>query len=109
MLDNESIQDYHLNILNIANAFESLGEKVSEEKFVRKIHRSLPKRFGMKVTAIEEAQNISSMKVDELKGSFQNFELIVDNRTEKKGKSIALTSSTENDVVLGDYVDNEDL
>ena len=109
MLDNESVQDYHLNILDITNAFEYLREKVSEEKLVRKILRSLPKRFDMKVTATEEAQNSSSMKVDELIGSLQNFELIVDNRTEKKGKSIALTSSTENDVVLRDCVDNEDL
>jgi beta-galactosidase/beta-glucuronidase len=32
MLEDESIQDYHLNILDIANSFESLGEKVSDEK-----------------------------------------------------------------------------
>ena len=54
MLEDESIHDYHLNILDIANAFDSL----------RKILRSLPKRFDMKVTAIEEAQNISNVKVD---------------------------------------------
>jgi len=44
-----------LNILDIANSFESLGEKISDEKLVRKILRSLSKRFDMKVTAIEEA------------------------------------------------------
>jgi hypothetical protein len=32
MLEDESIQDYHLNILDIANSFESLGEKISDEK-----------------------------------------------------------------------------
>jgi RNase H-fold protein (predicted Holliday junction resolvase) len=42
-------------ILDIANAFDSLREKISEEKLVKKILRSLPKRFDMKVTAIEEA------------------------------------------------------
>jgi len=109
MLEDESIQDYHLNILDIANAFESLGEKIAEEKLVRTILRSLPKRFDMKVTAIEEAHSISSMKVDELIGSLQNFELVVDNRTEKKGKSIAFTSSTKNDVVLEDCMGNEGL
>jgi len=69
MLEDESIQDYYLNILDIANAFESLVEKISEEKLVRKILRSIPKRFDMKVTTIEVAHNISSMKVDELIGS----------------------------------------
>ena len=31
MLEDESIQDYHLNILDIANSFESLGEKISKK------------------------------------------------------------------------------
>ena len=109
MLEGESIHDYYLNILDIVNAFDSLGEKISDEKLVRKILRSLPKRFDMKVTAIEEAHDISGMKVDELVSSLQNFELVIDNRTEKKDKSVAFTSNTENDVVLGDSASDEDL
>jgi len=58
-----------LSILDIAKSFDSLGEKIYDEKLVRKILRSLPKRFDMKVTVIEEAQDIPSMKVDELIGS----------------------------------------
>ena len=50
MMEDESIQDYHLNILDIGNAFESLGEKISDVKLFRKILKSLPKRFDMKVT-----------------------------------------------------------
>jgi len=64
MMEGENIQDYYLNILNIANSFDSHGEKISDEKLVRKTLKSLPKRFDMKVTTIEEAQDISSMKVD---------------------------------------------
>jgi len=95
MLKDESIQDYHLNILDIANAFDSLGEKISEEKLVRKILRSLPKKFDMKVTAIEEAQDLSKMKVDELIGSLQNFEIVINNREEKKERSITLLSNDD--------------
>ena len=69
MMEDENIQDYYLNILDIANSFDSLGEKISDEKLVRKILRSLRKRFDMKVTDVEEAQDISNMKVDELIGS----------------------------------------
>jgi len=47
---------------------------------VRKILRSLPKRFDMKVTDIEEAQDISSVKVDELIGSLQNFEITINSK-----------------------------
>ncbi|MCI10390.1 gag-protease polyprotein, partial [Trifolium medium] len=50
MKDDEGIQEFHMNIMDIANSSESLGEKMSEEKLVRKILRSLPKRFDMKVT-----------------------------------------------------------
>ena len=46
-----------MSILEIANASGALGEKMSDEKLVRKILRSLPKRFAMKVTAIEESQD----------------------------------------------------
>jgi hypothetical protein len=48
---------------------------MSDENLVRKILRSLHKRFDMKVTAIEEAQDISNMKIDELIESVQSFEL----------------------------------
>jgi len=109
MLEDESIQDHHLNILDIANSFESLGEKISDEKLVRQILRSLPKRFDMKVTAIEEAQDISSLKVDELIGSLQNFEITVNNKTDKKGKGIAFTSSMDSEETQGNHEDDEDM
>ena len=82
---------------------ESLGEKISEEKLVRKILRSLPKRFDMKFTTIEEAQDISSLKVDELIGSLQNFEITVNNKTDKKGKGIAFTFSSYSDETQGNH------
>jgi hypothetical protein len=109
MLEDESILDYHLNILDIANSFESLGEKVSDEKLVRKILRSLPKWFAMKVTAIEEAQEISNLKVDELIGSLQNFEISVNSKTDKKGKGIAFSSCVESDESQANLVDDEDM
>jgi len=109
MLEDESIQDYHLNIIDIANSFESLGEKISDEKLVRKILKSLPKKFDMKVTAIEKAQNISSLKVDELIGSLQNFEITINNKTNKKGKSIAFASSMDSTKTQGNHEDDEDV
>ena len=94
MRDDETIQDFHMSILDIANSSSALGENMSEEKLVRKILRSLPKKFDMKVTAIEEAQDIKDMKVDELMGSLQTFEIALDERTDKKSKSIAFVSNS---------------
>jgi len=82
MQEDETIHDYYMNVLDIANSFDSLGEKLLDEKMVRKILRSLPKRFDMKVTSIEEAQDISSMKVEELVESLQNFEIMINSKKE---------------------------
>lgn len=84
-------------MLDITYSFESLGEKISDEKLVRRILRSLPRTFDMKVTAIEEAHNISSLKVDELIGSLQNFEITINSKIDKKGKSITFASSVDSD------------
>jgi hypothetical protein len=46
---------------------------------------------------LEEAQNISSTKVKELIGSFQTFELAINERSEKKNKSIVFNSNTDDD------------
>jgi len=108
MQEEETIHDYYMNVLDIANSFDSLGEKLSDEKLVRKILRSLPKRFDMKVTAIEEAQDVYNMQVEELIGSLQNFEL-VDNRAEKKGKGIAFTAKATDDEALEESVEDENI
>jgi hypothetical protein len=63
----------------------------------------------MKVTAIEEAQDIASMKVEEVVGSLQTFEMNFSDKTEKKGKSIAFTSNIDNEEVDDDLDTKEDL
>jgi len=83
MNDDETIFDFHMRIVDLSNKSCVLGEKMSEEKLVRKILRSLPKKYDMKVTAIEEAQDIGKMKVDELIRSLQPFEFAINDRFEK--------------------------
>ncbi|CAJ2633234.1 uncharacterized protein LOC123890825 [Trifolium pratense] len=95
MKDDESIHEFYMTILDYDNQFDALGEKISEERLVRKMLRSLPKKFDMKVTAIEDAKDISEMKLDELIGSLQTYEVAANERTEKKTKSIAFVSNAE--------------
>ncbi|PNX59097.1 gag-protease polyprotein, partial [Trifolium pratense] len=97
MKEEETIHDFHMNILEFANSFDALGEPISDEKLVSKILRSLPKRFDMKVTAIEESQDLANIQVDELIGSLQTYELSMNQRKEKKNKSLAFTSNTVDD------------
>ncbi|KAK2362825.1 gag-protease polyprotein [Trifolium repens] len=92
MEDDETILEFNTRVRDIANSCFALGEKIPEEKLARKILRSLPKRFSMKVTAIEESQDLSTMKVDELIGSLQTFEMTFEDRPEKKLKNLAFKS-----------------
>ena len=104
-MEDEYILDYYLNILDIANSFDSLTEKISDENLVRKILRSLPKRFDMKVTVIEEAQYIPNMKVDELIRSLQTFELA----NGYKKKNIAFVSNINEEDVQCDMETDESI
>lgn len=90
MHNNESITNYNVRFLDIANESFALGEKISKERLVRKQLRSLPKGFDMKLTTIEEAQDITSMKFNKIFGALFTFEMSLDRKPEKKNKGIAL-------------------
>jgi len=47
---------------------------MSNVKFIKKILRSLLKRFRIKVTTIEESKDLELMKIEELVGSLQTYE-----------------------------------
>lgn len=93
--EDESISDFNIRLCDIANIFLASGKKMSEEMLARKILRSLPKKFDMKVTTIEKAQDLSSIKVDEVISSLQIFEMALNDMYEKKNKSINFVSNTE--------------
>ena len=84
MTEDESVSEYNERVLEIANDSLLLGEKISESKIVCKVLRSLPRKFDMKVTAIEEAQDLTTLKLDELFGSLFTFEMAMSNRESKK-------------------------
>ncbi|GAA0167549.1 hypothetical protein LIER_40401 [Lithospermum erythrorhizon] len=62
MEEDETIATYNSKIKDIANESFALGERRSNEKLVRKVLRTLPKRFAHKVTTIEEVQNLTTMR-----------------------------------------------
>lgn len=51
----------------------------------------------MKFKDIEEAQDINSIKVDELVGSLLTFEMDVNEKNENKNKGVSFKSDVESD------------
>ncbi|KAA0066861.1 gag-pol polyprotein [Cucumis melo var. makuwa] len=80
MTKDESMFDYNKRVLEITNESLLLGEKIPDSKIVRKVLRSLPRKFDMKVAAIEEAHDITTLKLDELFGSLHTFEMATTDR-----------------------------
>ena len=95
MNEDKSVCDFNIRLRYIANTSFALGEKMSEEKLARKILKSLPKKSDMKVTTIEEVEDLVNIKVDELIGSLQTFEMTLNDRSEKKNKIITFMSNIE--------------
>ncbi|KAA0033170.1 gag-pol polyprotein [Cucumis melo var. makuwa] len=84
MTEDKSMSDYNKRVLEIANESLLLGEKISVTKIVRKVLRSLPRKFNVKVTANEEAYDVTTLRLDELFGSLLTFEMVTADRENKK-------------------------
>ena len=71
----------------------NLDEKTEDSKIVRKILQSLLESFRAKVTAIEESKDLDDIKVQELIGSLQTYELSLP--SQRKSKSVTLKRTNE--------------
>jgi len=91
MLEEETFGEFYSKMSNLRNSMVSLGKLVSDVKLIRIILRSLPESFRIKVTTIEESKDLEEMKIEELVGSLQTYELSFP--PVKKMKTIALKAS----------------
>jgi hypothetical protein len=91
MLEEETFEEFYSKMSDLRNSMVSLGKLVSDVKLIRKILRSLPECFRIKVTTLEESKDLAEMKIEELVGSLQTYELSLP--PVKKLKTIALKAS----------------
>jgi hypothetical protein len=91
MLEDETFGEFYSKMSDLRNSMVSLGKPISDVKIIQKILRSFSERFRVKVTTIEESKDLEEMKIEELVGSLQTYELSLP--PVKKLKTIALKTS----------------
>jgi len=115
MDEDESFNEFYAKIKDIVNSTFNLWrtDSVLEPKIVRKILRSLPKRFHAKITTIEESKDLDSTPLTKLIGNLQTYELgLARVGRGGKGKNMALKiknddndeSSEDEDTKLKSYI-----
>src|SRR3954464_10344951 len=66
MNEGESIKDMYTKFTDITNSLISLGKTYEQVELVRKILLALTSEWEKKVTAIEEAKDLSTLSVENL-------------------------------------------
>ena len=79
MSKDESLDSFYSKLNEVVIGKFNLGEKTKDSKVVQKILCSLLESFRAKVTAIEESKDLDEIKVQELIGSLQTYELSLPN------------------------------
>ena len=99
MSPNETIKEMFTRFTQITNNLDSLGKTFSNEEKVRKVLRCLPKlKWGPKVTAIEEAQDLRNLSLDNLLGKLITHEMSLHEEEAEfpsTSKNLVLKTKTE--------------
>ena len=108
MKEDESFDEFYAKLKDIVNSTFNLGETIPEPKIVRKVFRSLLKRFHSKITVIEESKDVDKILLTELVGNLQTYKLGL-TRIGKlsKGKSMALKAKSSDTDVSSDDKDSK--
>ena len=108
MKEDESFDKFYAKLKDIVNSVFNLGETIPEPKIVRKVLRSLPKRFHAKIIAIKESKDIDKIPLTELVGNLQTYKLgLTKIRKSSKGKSMALKAKSNDTYEFSDNKDSK--
>ena len=95
MEKDDSFNEFYAKLKDIVNSEFNFGETIPKLKIVRKVLRSLLKRYDAKIIAIEKSKDIDQIPLIELVSNLQTYELGL-SRIEKssKSKSMALKAKS---------------
>ena len=69
MKKDESFDEFYAKLKDIVDSTFNLGETIPEPKIVRKVLKSLSKRFHAKIIVIEESKDVDKIPLTELVGN----------------------------------------
>ncbi|KAG9451350.1 hypothetical protein H6P81_011315 [Aristolochia fimbriata] len=95
--EDETILKYDGKIRRLANEARLLGDPFPENRLVRKVLRSLNKKFSVKAIVIAKANNFDKMTLNEVIGSLCTFETEMEageNTSPMNDQNIAFTGET---------------
>ena len=103
MKEDESFDEFYAKFMNIVNSAFNLRETIPKPKIVKKVFRSLPKRFHAKITATEELKDIDKIPLTELVDNLQTYELGL-TRIGKSSKSKSMTLKAKSNVLMSPLI-----
>ena len=94
----ESFKDMFIRFIYITNNLKSLNKTYSNKEMVRKILRCLPKKkWGTKVTTVEEEQDLKKLELDDLLGKLLTYEIHLqedEGESSRKGTTLKCPKKT---------------
>ena len=75
MMENETISEMITRFTDITNSLTSLGKEYTQVEKVHKILRALTSDWEKKTTVIEEANDLSTMSLENLIGNLMAYEV----------------------------------
>ncbi|GJV97085.1 hypothetical protein Tco_1548662 [Tanacetum coccineum] len=114
--DDETIDCVFARFNTIVTSLKAFDESFSSRNHVGKFLRALPTKWRLKVTAIEESKDLSTLLLDELIGNLKVYEVVFEKDSEaskskkEKYKSLALKAkkvSNDEEVSCSDSDDEE--
>ncbi|CAJ2656906.1 unnamed protein product [Trifolium pratense] len=94
MDNNESIGSYASKVQALIHTMKSCGEEISEKMIVEKVMRTLTPNFDHVIVAIQEAGKVADMKLEDLVGSLEAHELMINERKGVQESVEALKAQT---------------
>nr|GEU86325.1 retrovirus-related Pol polyprotein from transposon TNT 1-94 [Tanacetum cinerariifolium] len=115
IFEDESIDSAFARFNTIITSLKALDEGYSSKNYVRKFLRALHLKWKVKVMAIEESKDLTSLSLDELIGNLKVYEMIIKKDSEivkakVERKSISLKDKKESrdeECSTSDSKDNE--